>query len=319
MDNELSSKRGLVVVLVVMTIIIFVGLVWLIATFIPWARLGFQSPSATATAQVVKDCTYPISYWKEHPELYPPQMIIGGVVYTERELEALLSDDDENPVQQIRAQLAVAFLNISGGADQSSIEATIFTAYGWLVNHPVGSQITDDEQEKGRRLFDVLETYNLGLAGVEPCEASITLTKTETSTVTAMPSLLFDSTPSQTMTPTTSFTPTPTSLLTTPSSTVRPTLPTPIQTTIAPGFPTLTASPTVIITTVAPSPTRTPPKITSTFSQTPSPMVIITTVAPSPTRTPLQITSTYTQSPPPSATYTEPPPPSATFTEPSPP
>ncbi|MFZ2097043.1 MAG: hypothetical protein WAV05_10435 [Anaerolineales bacterium] len=297
MDNELTSKRWLVIALVVVTIIIFVGLVWLIATFVPWNRLGFQSPSATASAQVAADCTYPISYWKEHPELYPPQMVIGGVVYTERELEALLSEDDENPIQQIRAQLAVAFLNISDGADQSVIEATIFNAYEWLVNHPAGSQITDDDQETGRRLFNLLESYNLGLAGVKPCEATIEITRTETSTVTETPTLLFSSTPGQTTTPTASETPTPTSLLITP-----------ILTTGVPGQPTFTASPVVIITTVAPSPTRTPPKITSTFTRSPSPTVIITTVAPSPTRTPPPSSPTFTQPPPPTITPTLPPP-----------
>jgi hypothetical protein len=280
MDTELTSKRWLVIALVVVTIIIFIGLVWLIATFVPWNRLGFQSPSATASAQVAADCTYPISYWKEHPELYPPQMVIGGVVYTERELEALLSDDDENPIQQIRAQLAVAFLNISDGADQSVIEATIFDAYEWLVNHPAGSQITDDDQETGRRLFNLLESYNLGLAGVKPCEATIELTKTETSTVTETPTLLLSSTPGQTTTPTASETPTPTSLLTMPIGTVRSATPTPILTTGVPGHPTFTASPPVVITTVAPSPTRTPPPITPTFTQPPLPTITPTVPPP---------------------------------------
>jgi hypothetical protein len=271
MENEVTPKRGLVVILVAVTIVIFIGFVWLIAKFIPWNRLGFQNPSVATGTPVVRNCTYPISYWKEHPELYPAQIVIGKVVYKERELEALLSNNDENPVLQIRAQMAVAFLNISGGADLSVIEATIFNAYGWLNNHPVESQLTGDDLSTGIRYYNVLEAYNLGLAGVEACEETSTLALTGTSTVTEIPTLLITLSPSQTMTSTASETPTLTAT-----------------------YFYVAPSSTAISTTEAPPqiPTNTP---------------IPPTARPTPTKTPIPNTATFTPPPLPTATYTPPP------------
>lgn len=289
MENEITTKRGLILILVVATVAVFVGLVWLIATYMPWNLLGFSSPSVTATAWTERNCTYPVSYWKAHPELYPPQMVIGGTIYKERELEALLSDETQNPAQQIKVQLAVAFLNILGGADQSRIETTIFEAYGWLVQHPAGSQVTEDELEAGTRLFRLLEAYNDGLSGVALCEGVQIPTLIASSTPTETPTVLLTTTPSQTATPSPSETPTPIEF-------------------------TATATYFLFVPTRTTKPTTEPPP------QVPTNTPVQPTEPPAPTKTqPPPNTATFTPPPPPTATFTPPPLPSPTFTNPPPP
>ena len=186
MENEIINKRRLIVIMVVVTVVIFVVLVWLITTYQPWDLLGLPGPNTSPTEPVATNCTFPLVYWKAHPELYPSQIVIGGIVYKERELGALLSDDTQDTSQQLKAQLVVAFLNNRAGADQSPIETILFDAYGWLVQHPAGSQMTNGELEAGRQLYNLLETYNLGLAGVGPCEAALSITKTSTSIGTGL-------------------------------------------------------------------------------------------------------------------------------------
>jgi hypothetical protein len=210
MENEIITKRGLILILVIATVAILVGLVWLIATYVPWNRLGFSSPSITpTTSRIEKNCTYPVSYWMEHPELYPPQMVLGSKVYQANDIHEALTGSDEDPTAQLQAQLVGAFLNISSGADQGLIETTIFQAYSWLVQHPDGSQVSESELETGSRYYNILEAYNLGLAGVAPCEEETTIIKTYTATPSGVPPTVATVTPSQTLTITPSETATP--------------------------------------------------------------------------------------------------------------
>ena len=261
--------------MILVTILLFIGLVWVIATYVPWSLLGLQSPSATANAQVLQDCAYPITYWREHPELYPAQMVIGGVMYHEKELEALLTDEEINLILQMRSQMAVVYLNISAGADQSSIEGIVFSAYGWLVNHPLGSELTEDDLQAVTQYLTLLEEYNLGQAGVAPCEGTLPLVRTETSTTTLTATPLSSSTPSQTSTPTPSQTPTVTTVTQTPTypyifptNTSAPTTKPPVNPS---STPNITNTP--IIPTSQPSPTKTivPPTATPTLPSPPTP------------------------------------------------
>ena len=280
MENEITTKRGLIVILVVATVAVFIGLVWLIATYVPWNLLGFPNPSITATVtQMEQNCTYPISYWKEHPELYPPQMVIGGIVYEAKDVREILANETQNATQLIQAQLVGAFLNMLAGADQSSIETIVFEAYGWLVKHPTGSQVSDDDREAGVRLFKVLEAYNDGLSGVALCGGLQIPTLVVSSTPTETQTVLWTLTPSETSTPTPSETPTPTE-----------------QTATATSFffvPTRTTKPT----------TEPPPQVPTNTPIQPTE----TKIPPPPTNTPLPPTPTL---PPPTPTL---PLPSPTF------
>jgi hypothetical protein len=290
MDDEITAKRRLVLILIIVTVVIFVGLVWSIVTYLPLNLLGLPSPSITADrGRVESNCTHPVAYWKEHPELYPSQVVIGGKVYEEKELAVILSDETQDPAQQLQAQLAGVFLNSLAGADQSSIEATIFEAYGWLVQHPPGSQATDSERETGSRLVNELDAYNMGLTGVAPCDKTIFLTLTARGTATETATAVLSITPSQTNTPTASETPTPTNSPTMPFSTVIYATHTPTPTTEEPGHPSSTPRPTLSPSaTNTPVNTKTPPPPTRTSKPTLPPST--PTFTPAPTLPPPTVT-----------------------------
>jgi hypothetical protein len=288
MDNEILIRRRLILILVGVSVVIFIGLVWLIAANRPWNLLGLQNPTHTAGLQLTRDCTHPVTYWIEHPELYPPQVFIGGVTYQETELEALLLDDSPDLSQQLKTQLAVVFLNNQYGADQSTIETTVFDAYGWLEQHPAGSQLTNAELTQGRQLFQALEAYNLGLAGVAACEGNQVSSKTSTNTQTSTRVVTVAFT--QTSTPTPGASPSPTIQLATPTITTFLPSNTPVPPTQPPSRPSQT-------------PTRyiPPPTFTAT-AQAPSPT---NTAHPTPSYTPFPTpTSTYTPFPVPTDTPT---------------
>ena len=284
MENEITQKRGLILILVIATVVVFIGLVWIIATYIPWNSLGDLSPrNSTNTPQIIKNCTHPTSYWMEHPELYPLQIIFGSKVYQANEIREILTQGSQDPVAQLQAQIVGAFLNISSGADQTLIETTIFQAYSWLIQHPQGSEASSSEIEIGLRYFSLLEAYNLGLAGVAACTEGPAQIQTDIPMPSETAALLLTVTPSQTPTLTSTGTPSPTGQLVTPVDTLVYQTPTPIPTTQSPGgqHPTITG-------TNAATPTNTPIK---------------TTKAPTSTKTPTkEVTATYTQSPPPTST-----------------
>jgi hypothetical protein len=290
MENVITDKRGLILILVVATVFIFIGLVWGISTYLPLNLFGIPSPSSTIVAPVVgKNCTYPVSYWQNHPEFYPSQLVIGRQVYKEKDILGIFLDGTRDPSVQLQAQLIGAYMNFLYGADQSYIETTIFEAYGWLVQHPAGSALTDGERDAGIRLYNLLEAYNLGSTGVAACEPGLTLTLTEASTATETPTILLTMTPSETETSTPSETPTPTEL-------------------------TMTATYYII------NPTRTATQIIVPTSQVPTNTPVQPTEAPTATKIPPPPdTPTFTPPPPPTPTYTPPPLPSPTFTNPPPP
>jgi hypothetical protein len=287
----------LILILVIATVAVFVGLVWLIATYLPWNQLGFSSPSYTPyTPRVEKNCTYPVSYWMEHPELYPPQMVLGEKVYQANEIREALTGADQDLTAQLQMQLVGAFLNISSGADQGLIETTIFQAYSWLVQHSDGSEVSESDLETWSRYYNVLAAYNLGLAGVAPCQVAAAPGFTATTTASAVPTILLTNTPSQTITSTPSESPSPTSQPPTPIYTVEFPFQTPIPTTEPPG-----GHPPVPTNTLALPPTN-------TLAPPPSNTPIKTTEAPAPTNTsPPAITATFTQPPQPTPTKTPPP------------
>ncbi len=281
----MTEKRGLVLTLVIGTVVIFVGLVWAISTYLPLNLNASPSPTFTVDApRVAMNCAAPIAFWREHPELYPVQLVIAGQVYQSGELKVIFSGQTDDLPTRLQAQLTAAYLNILSGADQSYIETTIFEAYGWVVEHPAGSQIDGSVQEEGTRLYNLLEAYNLGLTGVAPCEIEL-LTMTEPVKMADTATVVFTLTPGQTETATPSETPSPTNFQTEPIYTVvvpsRTPSPTRRNTDQPASTPTNTTEPTATkaptntpapptATTESP-PTWTPPPIVPTWTQPPVP------------------------------------------------
>ena len=290
MENEISDRRGLILILVIASAVVFIGLVWTIATYFPWNRLGFSGPGEiTNTPRVEVNCTYPVSYWVEHPELYPPQIILGSKAYQASDIHEALSNANQGLVKLLQAQLVGVFLNTSVGADQDIIETTIFQAYGWMAGHPDESQIPESDRVTGLKYLSMLEAYNLGQAGVPLCEGIYIAVLPQSITATAAPTLILTSTPSQTPT-------------TTPSETA------------SPNVLPVTATYVIIL------PTNTAIRTTQPPIQLPSNTPIKPTDQPPPTNTPRPPDPpTNTPPPPPVPTFTLPPLPSATPTLPPPP
>ncbi len=264
MGNPITEKRGLLIVLIVGTVVVFVGLLWGIATFLPVTLP--VSPGQTDTVEAMRvneNCASPVGYWVNHPELYPAQLVIGDKVYQGRELDQVFSGQTDLPAL-IQAQLAGAYLNILMGADQSYIQSTIFEAYGWLVAHPVGSQVGVAELEEGKRLLSLLEAYNQGMTGVPACRSAVqyiatrvsleSSTSTTSVTETAVASGTIEA--SETATPTDTEVSLPGYTYVAPTRTPTPTTAVPVYFSPTPT-PTRTTAPPPTNTT-APTPTRTP-------------------------------------------------------------
>ena len=296
MQPEITAKRGLFFILVIATMVIFVGLVWVIAKNVPWDLLNSPASSPTTNnSRALVNCTYPLPYWKQHPELYPPQLVLGNETYLPNDIEGILSEGSQDASRRLQTQLVGVFLNISAGADQVIIEAVVFQSYGWLEQHPDGSQVSDNDLEVNTRLYRSLEAYNLGLAGVAACPGASSYAMTEVMTPLGTLSFLSTVTPTETSTPTPSETPTP-----------------------------MTSAGTLVIASQTPRPTTEPPGGTTDTPEEPTEEPTFTaTHQPSPTNTAVKTTAaptpTFTQPPVPTATFTLPPIPTATYTPPPPP
>jgi hypothetical protein len=284
----MPEKRGTLIFLVIATVLVFVGVVWALATYLPLNLGGEASPTTTQPGlSTHANCVHAVAYWKDHSESYPAQMVIAEQVYTAGDIGFIFTNTANDARDELRAQLAGAYLNIRWGADQSYIESILFEAYGWLVDHPSGNQLSDGDREQATRLYNLLEAYNQGLTGVEACEPRIELTETITVRDTAISSATLTSSQSSTATP--SETPTPSEMTPTATYIYIP--------------PTNTKMPTTAPPIQRPTNTKVPP-----------------TERPVPTNTqrPPE-TATYTPPPAPTATFTLPPLPTATFTLPPPP
>ena len=290
----IPEKRGMLILLVIATVAIFVGAVWAIVTYLPINITGEARPTKTISVLDPRmNCTHPVSYWTQHAELYPAQIVIGGQVYESNDLERVLSNDTDDPRDNLQSELIAAYLNVHWGADQSYIENVLFEAYGWLVDHPSGSELSESDIENATRLFNLLEAYNDGMTGVEACEIELSPEVTATDAVTLMPTILSTTTPTEKST-------------TPPATRLPPSKTAPIANT-ATSVPTKTQA---VPSSTPVRPTSTQAYPTSTPSKTTAPPTSIptkTTEAPIPTNTPIPPTLPFTETPPP-PTETLPPP-----------
>jgi hypothetical protein len=288
MEKCIAGKRGLLIILIIATVAVFVGLVWVITAYLPTESAASPSPSNTSDIRhVTMNCVAPVAYWARHPEYYPDQLVLGNKVYPAAEIGGIFSDQSEGMPASLQAQLTAAYLNILSGADQSYIQATIFEAYGWLIAHPSNSELLQGDQETGTRLFNLLEAFNLGETGVAPCDVLYLTQQAETSMVKSTSTETLTSTPAPSETAPASETPRPTE-----TETFEP-----IYTAI---FPTKTAT----RTTEAPIYRSPTPTLTLTLTKAPS-----ATTAPSNTpRPPAPTTEVPTPPPSEGPTITPPPP-----------
>jgi hypothetical protein len=254
------------------------------------------------------NCTYPLYYWKDYPDAWPAQIIIGGQIYTRKTMLEIYHAVNPDTANLLIQQLYTAFLNILGGTSYNKIEATIVDANTWLGANPPGTSISENTQQIGMILVAELEDYNNGQNGPPACDdvpptptpsPPIIATLTRTQTNTPPPPTPFAS-------PTPRFQP--------PSNNPPPTLGSTSQPEPTMSLPTATAA---LRTAISPSPT--PRLATPTVASTPTAHNVIpsatstyTLLPPTSTHTPLPPTSTYTPLPP-TSTHT-PLPPTSTHT-----
>src|SRR5512146_3250965 len=104
MDNEILKKRGWLLLLMVASVVIFISLVWIIATRASKGLLSTQGTTPTAIlSRVEGNCVYPIGYWSMHPELYPSQIVLGSRVYKAEEIGKALADQNGEITSQLQA------------------------------------------------------------------------------------------------------------------------------------------------------------------------------------------------------------------------
>jgi hypothetical protein len=286
------------------------------------------------------NCTYPVYYWQNHPDSWPPELVIGGVTYTKDNVRTLYAGVTVDIPTRLTRQIYSAVLNILHGASMNVIEEAISEAVSWLDANPAGSELSEFNRQQGRYLADLIESYNNGVIGPGICKdapatptTSPTATPswtagppTETSTATSLVSNPFGTrTPTQLPNDNSSKPPDPgPGPLPSPQPTgpgVRPTSPQfPSPTLAPPGGEATPAATGTPVPSSTPRPNMSPtirvlPSVTLWFTSTPIPTLPTAELTPTRTPTPSPLpTSTLqpSETPQPSSTSTEPPPPTNT-------
>jgi hypothetical protein len=146
-------------------------------------------PASAISPTPEKNCTYPVAYWRNHPEAWLAEnILIGELTYTKDDAIEVLEAETPDIPSNVLKQLFATILNIIRGSDPASIENTVMTGIEWLGQHAPGDRLSEDDQLTGHALIDSLEKYNTGQAGPELCsDAPRTPTPVPTDTITPTP------------------------------------------------------------------------------------------------------------------------------------
>ena len=219
-------------------------------------------------------CTFSMDYWRDYPDVWPAEAItIGGVTSTKVEAITILEQAPQGDTTYILAsQLIASALNLLNGADGGAIESAVVDADQWLKDHPLGSELNEEDRQAGLALAEALEGYNTGEIGPGACDgeaktftptATATPTETPTATPTDTPIAISTDTPTETFTPTVTATSTETPTATSTDTPVATSTNTPTETVT----PTVTATPTET-PTVTPTDTLTSTSTDTVLSDT---------------------------------------------------
>ena len=124
-------------------------------------------------------CTYTQGYWKNHASAWPVMSLtIGGVVYGQQQLLALLDTSPGGDASLILAhQLIAALLNVANGAVPSAaVQQAINDAQAWMAANkgsnaalPYGLPAGSVAGNQATALTDTLDSFNSGGAGTPHC------------------------------------------------------------------------------------------------------------------------------------------------------
>ena len=109
-------------------------------------------------------------YWKNHPEAWPVAGItIGANTYTKAQAISWLGKVGKDKTTTIFASYVSAFLNVKIGNDDSCVASAMASAYTWLSNHPVGSNVAGSSAawREAEPWHQTMDAYNNGLLCVQ--------------------------------------------------------------------------------------------------------------------------------------------------------
>ncbi len=132
-------------------------------------------------------CVYPDAYWIGTSDKLPAQIAFKGFRLTKETVISILYSQVQQETTTLLQQFIIANLNISTGADPSSLGLTLEYAEEWLNLHPVGSQVSDDDRQVGASLVVTLKEFNNGQLGPRLCNFVLPVTRTPTNTPTPTP------------------------------------------------------------------------------------------------------------------------------------
>ncbi len=107
-------------------------------------------------------CPRDPGYWKRHVEDWPvQQLLLGGVVYDQPGLLALLRSGGSDAATKLARQLVATQLNLASGSDRV-IQPVVDEADDFLALFPPGSRPRCQDKALAEALKDELEIYNDG-------------------------------------------------------------------------------------------------------------------------------------------------------------
>lgn len=171
------------------------------------AKDDVSTPVVTPTRSVAlpitdssQNCTYSAYYWQNNPNQWLTEnIIIRRLTYTKSDALDILTRQTPDEVTGMLKEFFATALNILKGADPSAIEGWIGEISEWLDQHPLNSELSEEERNNAARLTNLLANFNNGQVGPGACAdepstpiplpttASIVPTTTVTSTPTGTP------------------------------------------------------------------------------------------------------------------------------------
>jgi hypothetical protein len=128
-------------------------------------KLAFDFGFSTSTVGVSPGTGTP-GYWKNHPEVWPDGVTVGGVYYTTADAIALMGKVSKDKTITIFSSLLAATLNVAIGNADFCIAETIEDANEWLGLHAPGSGVAASSAAwaVASPLHKLLDEYNNGLS-----------------------------------------------------------------------------------------------------------------------------------------------------------
>ncbi|MFZ6031095.1 MAG: DUF7507 domain-containing protein [Chloroflexota bacterium] len=141
-------------------------------------------PTQTVSQQ---SCTFPMTYWREQPDLLPDYLKIEYISFSRSDAILLMNSNPKYVSIDLFQQYYAAYVNTTKGSDPTEVEEELQAARQWLYDHSFGSTLTEEDMQQAYDLARTLEYYNNGQIGPGLCatEAELTATVEAAHTITA--------------------------------------------------------------------------------------------------------------------------------------